>query len=128
MGCGENGCSGGCCGSCGSCGKGGGRELWMTPGEVELLGRFAQLAFLPVARRWDSEEPIYLEDGTEKAAHNSELLKAMRFKGLITIDYDMPLSGFDYSAYEGYPCRGSMALTAEGQRAIELLEIQGVEE
>ena len=125
MGCGENGCSGGCCGSCGSCG---GREIWVIPGEVELLGRFAQLAFLPVARRWDSEEPIYLEDGAEKAALNSQLLEAMRFKGLITIDYDMPLSGFDYSAYEGYPCRGSMALTAEGQRAIELLEIQGVEE
>ena len=41
MGCGENGCSGGCCGSCGSCGEsGGGRELWVTPGEVELLERF----------------------------------------------------------------------------------------
>ena len=125
MGCGENSCSGGSCGSCGSCG---GREIWVTPGEVELLNRFAQLAFLPVARRWDSEEPMYLEDGAEKAAANGELLKALCIKGLISIDYDMPLSGFDYSAYEGYPCRGSMALTAEGQRAIELLEIQGVEE
>ena len=129
MSCGENSCSSGCCGSCGSCGEsGGGRELWVTPGEVELLERFAQLAFLPVARRWDSEDPVYLEDGAEKAPLNGDLLKAMRFKGLITIDYDMPLAGFDYSAYEGYPCRGSMALTAEGQRAIELLEIQGAEE
>ena len=41
MGCGENSCSSGCCGSCGSCGNGGGRELWVTPGEVVLLGRFA---------------------------------------------------------------------------------------
>ena len=123
MGCGENGCSGGCCGGCR-----GGREIWVTPGEMALLERFAQLAFLPVARRWDSEEPRYLEDGAENADANSELLKALCLKGLISIDYDMPLSGFDYAAYEGYPCRGSMALTAEGQRVIEQLEIQGVEE
>ena len=123
MGCGENGCSGGCCGGCR-----GGREIWVTPGEMALLERFAQLAFLPVARRWDSEEPMYLEDGAENADANSELLKALCLKGLISIDYDMPLSGFDYAVYEGYPCRGSMALTAEGQRVIEQLEIQGVEE
>lgn len=126
MGCGDS-CGGGCCGSCGGCG-GCGRELWLTEGEIALLGRFAQLAFLPVARRWDSETPVYLEDGAEKAALNSELLKALQLKGLISIDYDMPLSGFDYGAYEGYPCRGSMALTAEGQRAIELLEVQGAAE
>lgn len=40
----------------------------------------------------------------------------------------MPLAGFDYAAYEGYPCRGSMALTEAGQRAVELLAIQGAEE
>ena len=127
MSCGDS-CGNGCCGSCGGCGGCGGRELWVTPEEVALLMRFAQLAFLPVARRWDSETPIYLEDGAEKAALYSDLLKTMELKGLITIDYDMPLSGFDYAAYEGYPCRGSMALTAEGQRAIEILEIQGAEE
>lgn len=126
MSCGESSCSGGCCGSCGSCG--GGRELWVTEGEVALLNRFAELAFLPVARRWDSEDPMYLEDGAEKAPLNGDLLKALQFKGLISIDYDMPLAGFDYAAYEGYPCRGSMALTEAGQRAVELLAIQGAEE
>ena len=125
MSCGGSNCAGGCCGSCGSCG---GRELWLTPGEVVLLKRFGELAFLPVARRWDSETPYCLEGGKEQAAKVSDLLKSMEFKGLISIDYDMPLSGFDYAAYEGYPCRGSMALTAEGQRVIEQLEIQGVEE
>ena len=125
MSCGESSCGNGCCGSCGS---GGGRELWVTPGEVELLGRFAQFAFLPVARKWDSETPVYLEDGPEKAVFWGDLLTAMQFKGLISIDYDQPLSGFDYAGYEAYPCRGSMALTAEGQRAIEILEIQGAEE
>ena len=128
MSCGESSCGNGCGGSCGSCGSGGGRELWVTPGEVELLGRFAQFAFLPVARKWDSEVPVYLEDGAEKAVLWGDLLTAMQFKGLISIDYDQPLSGFDYAGYEAYPCRGSMALTAEGQRAIEILEIQGAEE
>ena len=128
MSCGESSCGNGCCGSCGSCGSGGGRELWVTPGEVELLGRFAQFAFLPVARKRDSETPVYLEDGPEKAVCRGDLLTAMQFKGLISIDYDQPLSGFDYAGYEAYPCRGSMALTAEGQRAIEILEIQGAEE
>ena len=127
MSCGESSCGNGCCGSCGSCG-GGGRELWVTPGEIELLERFAQFAFLPVARKWDSEVPMYLEDGPEKAVRWGDLLTAMQFKGLISIDYDQPLSGFDYAGYEAYPCRGSMALTAEGQRAIEILEIQGAEE
>lgn len=127
MSCGESSCGNGCCGSCGSCG-GGGRELWVTPGEIELLERFAQFAFLPVARKWDSETPVYLEDGPEKAVFWGDLLTAMQFKGLISIDYDQPLSGFDYAGYEAYPCRGSMALTAEGQRAIEILEIQGAEE
>ena len=125
MGCGDS--CGSCCGSCGSCG-GEGRELWVTEGEIKLLERFAQYAFLPVARRWDSETPIYLEDGGEKAPLYGDLLKAMEFKGLISIDYDLPLSGFDYASYEGYPCRGSMALTAAGQRALEILEIQGAEE
>ena len=127
MSCGESSCGNGCCGSCGSCG-GGGRELWVTPGEIELLERFAQFAFLPVARKWDSEVPMYLEDGPEKAVLWGDLLTAMQFKGLISIDYDLPLSGFDYAGYDAYPCRGSMALTAEGQRAIEILEIQGAEE
>ena len=71
---------------------------------------------------------MYLEDGAEAAVRYGDLLKAMEFKRLISIDYDLPLSGFDYAGYEGYPCRGSMALTEAGQRALEILEIQGAEE
>ena len=63
----------------------------------------------------------------EKAPLNGDLLKALQFKGLISIDYDMPLAGFDYAAYEGYPCRGSMALTARGQDVVEWLSIRGIE-
>jgi len=124
MSCGESNC--GNCGGCGGCGAG--RELWLTAGEITLLRRFGELAFLPVARKWDSEVPYCLEGGEGQADSVSELLKALEFKGLISIDYDQPLGGFDYAGYEGYPCRGSMALTKAGQEALEVLEIQGVEE
>ena len=96
-------------------------------GELARWRRFAHLAFLRVARRWDSEEPGYLEDGADQAPQRGALLQSLAFKGLISIDYDQPLTNFDYGAYDGYPCRGSMALTAQGQRAVELLEIQGAE-
>lgn len=115
------------CGSCGGCGGCGG-ALELTEAEVALLRRFAQLPFLPAARRWDSEVPVCLEEdipgGTEAC---SAAILGLEQKGLIRLDYDMPLVNFDYKDYGQYPCRGSMALTARGQAAVELLEIQGVE-
>ena len=116
MGCGHD------CGSCGGCGGG---ALELTEQEVELLGRFAQLPFLPVARRWDSETPVCLEEGA--ASPYSDAILGLQLKRLIRVDYDLPLVNFDYAGYDAYPCRGSMALTERGQAAVELLEIQGVE-
>ena len=116
MGCGHD------CGSCGSC-VGGALEL--TEREVELLRRFAQIPFLPVARRWDRETPVYLEDGP--AELYSAAITGLQLKGLIRVDLDLPLLNFDYAAYGDFPCRGSMALTERGQAAVELLEIFGVE-
>jgi hypothetical protein len=46
---------------------------------------------------------------------------------LISIDYDLPLKGATGKTYETYPIRGSFALTARGQRVLELLEMQGIE-
>ena len=51
-------------------------------------------------------------------------LLCLEKKGLISLDYDQPLGGCDYGAY---PLRGSFALTARGQRVLELLEIQGIQ-
>ena len=114
---------GACCGgSCGGCGG----ELVLTPQELELLRCFAQIPFLPAARRADGETPVYLEDGADAAAFSAAIL-GLRQKQLIELDYDIPLVNFDYRAYAPYPCRGSMALTARGQAAVELLEIQGVD-
>lgn len=111
------------CGTC--CGGGCGRELVLTPGEISMLLRLAEIPFLPVARRRDSEEPVYLEEREKTQAEYSEILSWLHLKGLISLDYDLPLSNFDYGAYDGYPVRGSMALTAAGQAAVELLELQG---
>jgi len=123
MGCGE-GCGDRCGGCCGGCG----RELVLTPGEAAMLRRFAEIPFLPVARRRDGEEPVYLEERERSAEEYSEILSWLALKGLISLDYDLPLSNFDYAAYAPYPIRGSMALTAAGQRAVELLELQGMGE
>ena len=122
MGCG-NGCGNGCGSCCGGCG----RELVLTPGEVAMLRRFAEIPFLPVARRRDAETPVYLEERERTIEEYSEILSWLSLKGLISLDYDLPLSNFGYEAYAAYPVQGSMALTVAGQRAVELLEVQGTE-
>lgn len=121
MDCTHNHC-GACCG--GSCGGG---ALELTEGELTLLRRFAQLPFLPAARRWDSETPVYLEEGASDPEAFSAAILALARKGLIRLDYDIPLQNFSYAGYSQYPCQGSMALTARGQTALELLDIQGIE-
>lgn len=111
---------GGSCGSCGGCG----RELTITEGEAAVLRTLGQIPFLPVARRADSMEPFYLEETEYSPAEYSLILQALEKKGLISLDYDKPLSGAGYSAYRGFPVHGSMALTARGQTVLELLELQ----
>ena len=112
-----------CNGNCGSCG-GCARELTLTQEEIDFLYRFAQIPFLPVARKMGDLEPVYLEaDAPENA---SLLLQELEKKGLISLDYDKPLKGFDDSAYASYPIRGSMALTERGHNVLELIERQGV--
>ena len=55
-------------------------------------------------------------------------VQALEKRGLIRIDYDIPLSGFDYAGYDGCFRRGSLALTARGQAVIESLAVQGISE
>lgn len=113
----------GCNGNCGSCG-GCARELVLTEQEIRFLNQFAQIPFLPVARKMGDLEPVYLEpDAPEEC---SLILQCLEKKGLISLDYDKPLKGFDDSAYAAYPIRGSMALTERGHTVLELLERQGL--
>lgn len=120
-----SGCKG-CGGSCGSC-VGCGNSLELAPAEVRMLENLAQIPFLPIARRADDMTPVYLEDDTYSREEYSLILQCLERKGLISLDFDKPLKGFDDSAYAPWPIRGSMALTARGQTVIDLLETQGAE-
>lgn len=114
-------CSGNC-GACGGCAK----QLFLTQGELCMLRTLGQIPFLPVARKADDMIPVYLEaDAPEDC---SLVLQVLEKKNLIDIDYKSPLTGFDMSAYKAYPVHGTIALTARGQRVLEMLEVQGIEE
>ena len=113
-------CSG--CSNCGGCGA----SLTLTEAEISLLRLFSQIPFLPVARHSGSEEPVFLELGAPD--FYGVVIACLERKGLIDIDYHMPLGGFDYATYAAYPLKGSMALTARGQETLDLLERQGFTE
>ena len=113
----------GCNGNCGAC-SGCARELVLTAGEIAFLDVLGQYAFLPVARAMGDLTPVYLESGDREEM--SLLLQCLEKKGLISLDYDRPLSGFAMEAYDAWPIRGSIALTERGQKVLELMEYQGI--
>ena len=120
---------GNCKGNCGGCsgctGCGGAMEL--TEGEIAMVRTLGQIPFLPVARKMGEDIPVYLEESVYTPEEYSLILQCLEKRGLISIDYSMPLKGFDDTAYRAYPIRGSFALTQRGQTVLELLEMQGVE-
>ena len=116
-----NACSGNC-GSCGGCAK----ELVLTQQELELLKLLGEVAFLPVARTAGEMTPYCLELSGVDPEEGSLILQCLEKKGLISLDFALPLKGFDDSAYASWPIRGSMALTARGQQVLELVEYQGI--
>lgn len=120
MGCGTSNC--GSCGGCGGCR----REIVLTPPEAALLRRLGEVAFLPVGRRRDGETPVYLEEADYSPAECGEALAWLQLKGLVSLDYHLPLANFDYAAYGQELLHGSAALTAAGQEAVEVLELQGM--
>lgn len=118
------------CNSCGGCSgcsgcSGCARELVLTSGEIAFLQKLGQIPFLPVARKMGDLTPVYLEEGEDCLEEMALLLQCLEKKGLISLDFDKPLRGFDDGAYTAYPIRGSMALTARGQQVLDLLEYQG---
>ena len=114
-----------CNGNCASCG-GCARELVLTEKEIGFLQELGQIPFLPVARKMGDLTPVYLEAGPEAAEEYSLLLQLLEKKGLVSLDFDKPLKGFDDSSYAQYPIRGSMALTERGQKVLEMLDYQGI--
>ena len=114
-----------CNGNCAAC-AGCARELVLTQKEIDFLTELGQIPFLPVARAMGDLTPVYLEVGEREEM--SLLLQCLEKKGLISLDFDTPLRGFDDSAYAAYPIRGSMALTERGQKVLEMMEYQGIRE
>ena len=114
-------CTGGCCEDCGGCG----RELVLSPGEIELLIALGQYSFLPVARKADDMTPVYKEEQTYTQEEYSLLIQLLEKKQLIYLDYT-PLPGADMTAYADFPVHGSMGLTKRGQEVLEVLELQGI--
>ena len=113
---------GNCNGNCGGC-SGCARELMLSQPEIDILHRLGEVAFLPVARKLGEMTPVYPE--ADAPENMSLLLEVLEKKGLISLDYDKPLAGFD--GYGDYPVKGSMALTGRGQQVLELMEYQGVQ-
>ena len=109
-------CSGNCSGCSGCAGT-----LELTEAELGVLAELAEIPFLPVSRNMGEETPVRPGDSSEEMG---PVLLCLEKKGLISLDYDQPLKGCDYGSY---PIQGSFALTARGQRVLELLEIQGVQ-
>ena len=111
-----------CNGNCGSC-SGCARELELTEKELEFLRTLAEVAFLPVARNMGDLNPVYPENPSEEF---SLLLQCVEKKGLVSLDYHLPLKGYSHPDYDRFPIRGSLALTQRGQQVLELIEYQGV--
>ncbi|MCD8357141.1 MAG: hypothetical protein LUE11_11325 [Clostridia bacterium] len=122
--CGKS-CSKDQCGAC--CGGGCRSQITITPVEYALLQQFAITPFLPVAASWNLKTPIYLEETAYQPEEYSDALTTLSLKGLIRIDYDIPLTNFNYHTYKSYPMHGSMALTGTGQEIVEQIEIQDVQ-
>ena len=143
-----------CTHDCGSCGKrgagcGGCTSSELNREERAILLELAQTPFLPLVQFVRRESyfapleplepsPVYLRTGEEDTAEIelvSLALRRLASRGYLTLDYDIPLSGYDYVLYQtsalcrrlaqmnpGYtilPKRGSMALTAAGQDAAD---------
>ncbi|MCD7946381.1 MAG: hypothetical protein LUF81_07235 [Clostridiales bacterium] len=121
-----NGCPPGGCESCSGCA--GGTQLVLTPGEIALLLRLGEFSFLPVCHRQENRLPVYREEQTYTEAEYAAMINALWQKRLISLDYDLPLTNFSYDAYADCPVRGSMALTLRGQAALDLLEVQGMDD
>lgn len=122
--------------------------------ERHLLDLLSQQAFLPIARfllqnpenpelSFVMAAPVFLEtpeDSPEAIRVAGNALLSLRKRQYLTLDYDLPLDGFDYGAWEqsrhyqdfafasqskdAVPVleRGSAALTLQGQEALDELE------
>jgi len=112
-----------CRGRCSNCHN----VVELTDVELVILNLLGQYAFLPVGRKPESEMPIWFFDSEYNNEAACLALQCLAKKGLVILDYDIPLKGFEDSAYLACPIRGSIGMTAKGQQVLDLLDIQGTE-
>ena len=118
-----------CCGKCGGhCGCG---SLSLTEREQAFIRCLTQVPFLPVAqfllRSTKSEHleaialaPVYILDPEDTMEHIKEtgiILHGLEEKGLITLDYDVPLQNYDYKTYHDSAVYQSFRQTVEEAKA-----------
>lgn len=116
-------CGGSCPGSCAGCSS----VISLTEDEVRLLDEFKQFSFLPVASKSEGK-PVYIKEDPDDKSDHSEIIIALRNKRLISIDYDLPLSNYDYANYAGCSNFGSMALTELGQDVVNQIDVSGIDQ
>lgn len=98
---------------CGGCGPHLPTEITLSRAEAALLTQFAQCPYLPLARflaRSSREEEleavglsaVFLEEGAglDQVKETGQRLEHLEELGLITLDYGIPLSNYDYAEYE----------------------------
>ena len=73
------------------------------------------------------DSPVFTDDNSPVPASADDIsacLHALEAKQLISVDDNIPIAGYDYSAYHGFSIHGSMALTAFGQDILDSLIYQ----
>ncbi len=122
--------------SCSHCGGCGGSPTPLSETERLLMDTLAQTAFLPLARflirNPDDPElsfvmsaPVYLPTlsaTTDELKQYGSALLSLRKRGYITIDYGMPLSGFDYEEWKTSDFYDRFAFSVEAPGAFPYLE------
>lgn len=126
----------GCTGSCSSCSGCSARaNARLDLGEMVLMYELMQTPFLPVCRiiavrggeRKEALSPVYFNDPKTTLSEIEEIgraLTGMAERGLITIDYDIPLQSCDYNEYKTSDILQNfieiMGEKAEGVEKVEL--------
>ena len=70
----------------------------LTEAELALLRRLGETPFLPIAAAFDRKTPVYLEDPERPREQSAAAIQGLAAKGLLCLDYDIPLKNFDYAA------------------------------
>ena len=78
-----------CAGSCAGCAG----VLQLTEEECGFLLRFAELPFLPAAAKQEEGPPVFLTGSGEKEVP-PETISSLVNRGLILVDYDIPLLNY----------------------------------